>query len=68
MRLFYVVLTLVLSLSLSAQSVTLPPSGNNQKFMVTQYIGALVQVSVNYSSPAVTAPNGLPLIRSKFTD
>lgn len=37
--------------------LTLPPSGNNQKASVTQYIGP-VQVSIEYSSPAVHLPNG----------
>lgn len=37
--------------------LTLPPSGNNQKASVTQYIGP-VQVSIEYSSPAVHFPNG----------
>jgi hypothetical protein len=37
--------------------LTLPPSGNNQKSSVSQYIGP-VQVTVEYSSPAVHAPNG----------
>jgi hypothetical protein len=32
--------------------LTLPPNGNNQKAAVTQYIGP-VQVSIEYSSPAV---------------
>ena len=58
MRLFYSFVTLLLSLGLTAQSVTLPPSGNNQRSIVTQYIGSLVHVTVNYSSPDVTAPNG----------
>lgn len=35
-----------------SQSVTLPPSGNNQKATVTQSIG-LVRVTVDYSSPRV---------------
>lgn len=43
--------------TLSAQ-VTLPPSGGNQKSEVTQYMGALAFVRVNYSSPDVTGPNG----------
>jgi hypothetical protein len=41
----------------SAQSVTLPPSGDNQKASVTQHIG-LVHVTIEYSSPDVTAPGG----------
>ncbi|PHN05332.1 DUF2911 domain-containing protein [Flavilitoribacter nigricans] len=47
----------VFSLSLQAQLST-PPSGNNQKSVVTQYIGSLATVSVIYHSPDVTAPNG----------
>lgn len=58
MRLFYALTTLLLSFSLTAQSVTLPPSGNNQRSTVTQYIGNLAHVTVDYSSPDVTAPNG----------
>lgn len=34
--------------------MTLPPSGNNQKSEVTQYLG-LVKVTINYSSPDVAA-------------
>ncbi len=37
--------------------LTLPPSGNNQKAAVTQYIGP-VQVTIEYSSPAVHGPDG----------
>jgi len=40
-----------------AQSVTLPPSGDNQRSEVTQQIG-LVKVSIEYSSPDVHGPNG----------
>ncbi|MEM6845254.1 MAG: DUF2911 domain-containing protein [Bacteroidota bacterium] len=46
------------SSSIFAQSITLPPSGNNQKSEVTQYIGSLAKVTIAYSSPDVTAPNG----------
>ena len=45
------------SLSLQAQLST-PPSGNNQKSVVTQYIGSLAKVTIDYNSPDVTAPNG----------
>jgi tetratricopeptide (TPR) repeat protein len=45
------------SLSLQAQLST-PPSGNNQKSIVTQYIGSLAHVTIDYNSPDVTAPNG----------
>jgi len=37
--------------------VTVPPSGGNQKASVTQHLG-LVTVTIDYSSPDVTAPNG----------
>jgi hypothetical protein len=37
--------------------LTLPPSGNNQKASVTQFIGP-VQVTIDYSSPAVHGPDG----------
>ncbi|HLY19034.1 MAG TPA: DUF2911 domain-containing protein [Bryobacteraceae bacterium] len=44
--------------SLFAQPpLTLPPSGNNQKASVTQFIGP-VKVTIDYSSPAVHGPNG----------
>ena len=42
---------------LNAQSITQPPSGDNQKCSITQWIG-LVSVTVTYSSPDVTGPNG----------
>ena len=42
----------------SAQSaLTLPPSGDNQRSVVTQYMG-LVSASIDYSSPDVTSPTG----------
>ena len=40
-----------------AQSLSLPPSGDNQKSSVTQWIG-LVSVTITYNSPDVTGPNG----------
>ncbi len=43
---------------LPAQSLSTPPSGDNQKSIVTQYIGSLVHVSVKYNSPDVTSPSG----------
>jgi tetratricopeptide (TPR) repeat protein len=39
------------------QTITQPPSGGNQKSSVTQWIGP-VSVTISYSSPNVTAPNG----------
>ena len=41
-----------------AQLITLPPSGDNQKSEVTQYLGSLAKVTINYSSPDVTSPSG----------
>lgn len=40
-----------------AQSLSLPPSGDNQKCSITQWIG-LVSVNITYNSPDVTGPNG----------
>jgi hypothetical protein len=40
-----------------AQTVTLPPSGDNQKASVTQWIGP-VSVKIDYNSPNVHGPNG----------
>jgi hypothetical protein len=40
-----------------AQSLTMPPDGDNQRSEVTQQIG-LVRASVEYSSPDVHGPNG----------
>ncbi|MDD5565065.1 MAG: DUF2911 domain-containing protein [Thermoanaerobaculaceae bacterium] len=45
------------SLAATAQVVTLPPDGKNQKASVSQWIG-LVEVDVTYNSPKVTAPDG----------
>lgn len=43
--------------SLTAQVLTAPPSGNNQRASVTQYIG-LVKITVDYNSPNVISPQG----------
>ncbi len=48
----------LLAMEVPAQSISLPPSGDNQKSIVTQYIGSLANVSVKYNSPDVTGPNG----------
>jgi tetratricopeptide (TPR) repeat protein len=40
-----------------AQGLTSPPSGDNQKACVTQWIGP-VSVTINYNSPDVHGPNG----------
>jgi hypothetical protein len=44
-------------LNIIAQNITLPPSGENQKSTVIQWIGP-VSVSITYSSPNVTDPAG----------
>lgn len=51
------VLLAAVATAASAQSVTLPPSGNNQQATVTQHIG-LVTVTIEYSSPRVVSPSG----------
>jgi hypothetical protein len=48
---------LLISASLYAQSITLPPSGDNQKCSVTQWIGP-VAVTITYNSPDVHGPQG----------
>lgn len=50
-------LAALLATAASAQNITTPPSGDNQKSSVTQHIG-LVKVTIDYSSPDVHAPNG----------
>ena len=59
MRLLQVSLPFIFAGASLAQytGLTLPPSGNNQKAAVTQYIGP-VQVMIEYSSPAVHAGDG----------
>ncbi len=42
----------------TGQGLSLPPSGDNQRCTVTQHIGTLVTVTVDYSSPNVTGPSG----------
>lgn len=54
------ILSTILLLGLCAAAfaqLALPPSGDNQKATVTQWIGP-VSVSIDYSSPNVQAPNG----------
>jgi hypothetical protein len=49
--------TSLIAAAATAQVVTLPPSGDNQKSSVSQHIG-LVEVRIDYSSPDVHAPDG----------
>lgn len=59
MRFSHILLPIALAGSLMAQypGLTLPPSGNNQRAIVTQFIGP-VRVSIEYSSPAVHSAAG----------
>jgi tetratricopeptide (TPR) repeat protein len=50
-------IALAAATALQAQSVTLPPDGNNPKASASLSIG-LVDVSITYNSPKVTAPDG----------
>ena len=55
---FQVMIFSLFSVSLLAQGpISTPPSGGNQKASVTQYMG-LAKVTIVYSSPDVTGPNG----------
>lgn len=56
-KLFTLVFATILATACFAQSVTLPPSGGNQKAEVSQWIGP-VKITINYSSPKVHAPDG----------
>jgi hypothetical protein len=47
----------LIAVSAAAQSVTLPPSGGNERSTVIQQIGP-VTVSIDYSSPHVHSPQG----------
>ena len=59
MRITWLTAAAVIAISAtgSAQSITLPPSGDNQRSEVIQQIG-MVRASIEYSSPDVHAPNG----------
>lgn len=56
-KLFTIITLLTMSCWVAAQSLTQPPSGDNQKASVTQFIGP-VSININYSSPDVTDGNG----------
>ncbi|HEY9047069.1 MAG TPA: DUF2911 domain-containing protein [Ohtaekwangia sp.] len=51
------VLALAAGFYAAAQSISLPPSGDNQKSVVTQWIGP-ASVTIEYSSPNVHGPGG----------
>jgi hypothetical protein len=48
----------LVALGATAQSITLPPSGGNERSTVIQQIGP-VKVSIDYSSPHVHSPQGV---------
>jgi tetratricopeptide (TPR) repeat protein len=50
-------LLLLLNVVVLSAQISQPPSGDNQKAAVTQYMG-LVSVTIKYSSPDVHGPNG----------
>lgn len=52
-----IIILMMVALHLEAQTITLPPSGNNQQQTVIQQIG-LATVSIQYSGPDVHGPNG----------
>ncbi|MEO6168860.1 MAG: DUF2911 domain-containing protein, partial [Chitinophagales bacterium] len=55
---FFVLLVIFSMLNASAQNLIQPPNGDNNRSVVTQYIGSLVSVTVTYNSPNVTGPSG----------
>lgn len=57
MKKIFTICMLIWSGMATAQQLTTPPSGDNQKSKVTQFIGP-VEVSIAYSSPDVHGPNG----------
>ncbi|HEV7765351.1 MAG TPA: DUF2911 domain-containing protein [Thermoanaerobaculia bacterium] len=50
-------LSALLAVNAAAQSLSTPPSGDNQRSSVSQHIG-IVEVKIDYSSPDVHAPDG----------
>jgi tetratricopeptide (TPR) repeat protein len=53
----YLALAALLAGNAAAQAISTPPSGDNQRSTVSQHIG-VVEVTVDYSSPDVHAPDG----------
>ncbi len=60
MKNIYVLLcaSILLSTQAFSQALSLPPSGDNQKCAVTQYVGTIASVTVKYSSPDVDGRTG----------
>ncbi|MFZ2905669.1 MAG: DUF2911 domain-containing protein [Cyclobacteriaceae bacterium] len=57
MKKIHVLMTMLSFTVLATAQISQPPSGDNQKAQVTQWIG-LAKVTINYSSPDVHGPNG----------
>jgi tetratricopeptide (TPR) repeat protein len=55
---FSVCVCILISAQIFSQQLSLPPSGDNQKCIVTQYIGTIASVTVKYSSPDVDGRTG----------
>ncbi|HLF62856.1 MAG TPA: DUF2911 domain-containing protein [Saprospiraceae bacterium] len=49
---------ILISAQVYSQALSLPPSGDNQKCVVTQYIGTIASVTIKYSSPDVDGRTG----------
>jgi tetratricopeptide (TPR) repeat protein len=56
-KILSIIMSLAMGFTAFAQSISVPPSGDNQKSSVTQWIGP-VSVTINYSSPNVQGPGG----------
>lgn len=58
MKIITLLLALLMGASTGYAQLTQPPSGDNQKSVITQYMGSLAHVTVTYSSPNVHGPGG----------
>jgi hypothetical protein len=56
-HIFTTLILLTMVVAARAQSISLPPSGDNQKSKVSQWIGP-VEVTITYNSPNVKGPGG----------
>lgn len=57
MKFILLILVCIAPAALAQRGLTFPPSGNNQKCVVTQFIGP-VEVTITYNSPDVHGPAG----------
>lgn len=58
MKYLVIAFLLILNMADAHSQLLLPPSGGNQKSVITQYMGAHASVTIEYNSPDVTGPNG----------